>query len=228
MYDPQDITVIDLDADADRDAHIEAGADRNAGHDAARTDDPEIHGVVLAAGTSSRYGDDNKLLAELDGRPLVYHAASTLLDADLAGVTVVVGHEADRVRDALAELDVIVRTNERYAEGQSTSVATGVAAAAERDADAVVLSLGDMPTVDAATVDRLIRAYKLGVGTVIAAAYDGTRGNPTLFDRSYFDVLLDIDGDVGGREIFHTDDRAVAVETGDPGVRYDVDLPEDL
>lgn len=224
MYDPEDITVVDLDADAGRDTDLDADAE----HDAARAADPEIHGVVLAAGTSSRYGDDNKLLEEFDGRPLVYHAASTLLDADLAGVTVVVGYQADRVRDALAELDVSIRTNERYAEGQSTSVATGVAAAAERGADAVVLALGDMPTVEPSTVDRLRRAYELGMGEAIAAAYEGTRGNPTLFDSSYFDALLDVDGDVGGREIFHTDDRAVAVETGDPGVRYDIDRPEDL
>lgn len=190
--------------------------------------DATVHGVVLAAGTSSRYGDPNKLLEVVDDRPLVLTATRTLLSADVDGVTVVVGHEADRVLEAIAPLEVEVRKNEAYAEGQSTSVATGIEAARQRDVDAVLVALGDMPDIDSESVDVVIETYRRGDGDAVAAAYNGNRGNPVLFDRRYFDALVGVEGDVGGREILRSDPDAIAVETGDPGVLYDVDRPTDI
>ncbi|MEF8814511.1 MAG: nucleotidyltransferase family protein [Halovenus sp.] len=190
-------------------------------------DDHTVHGVVLAAGQSSRYGPENKLLEPLAGTPLVAHAVETAVDAAVDGVTVVVGYEADAVRAALDEFDVAFRTNEAYAAGQSTSLACGVAAARERGADAVVVLLGDMPHVATGTVDLLIAAYAGSAYDALAAAFEGKRGNPVLFDSAYFEALADVEGDVGGREILLERADAVAVETGDPGVLQDIDRPTD-
>lgn len=186
-----------------------------------------VHGVVLAAGTSSRYGDRNKLLEPFEGKPVVSHAVDTLVESSVSAVTVVVGYEAQRVTEAVDDSTINVRENEAFADGQSTSVVTGVEAARERDADAVVFALGDMPAVSAETVDSLIAAYASGVGDAVAAAYEGKRGNPVLFDQKYFDTLLDVDGDVGGRDILRENTDAVAVATDDPGVVYDIDRPAD-
>jgi len=187
-----------------------------------------VHGVLLAAGTSSRYGASNKLLATLDGDPLVRHAARSLCRSDLEGVTVVVGHEADRVRNALAELPLQVRENPDYEAGQSSSVRAGVRAAADAGAEAALIALGDMPHVSPATVDALIDCYEWGAGTALAAAYRGTRGNPVLFDGRFFDALTDVSGDVGGRDILLSSPDAVLVDVDDPGVVRDVDTPADL
>lgn len=184
-----------------------------------------VAGILLAAGTSDRYGDRNKLLATHDGDPLVYHAARTLLDAPVDPVAVVVGHEADSVRAALAGLDVELVYNDDYASGQASSVRVGVDAVRDR-ASAVVVALGDMPFVTPASVERLVDAQAAGVGDALAAAHDGTRGNPVLFADSFFDALADVTGDVGGRELLL--EHGQLVETGDPGVRRDVDEPEDL
>lgn len=187
-----------------------------------------VRGVLLAAGTSSRFGDPNKLLETVEGKSLVRHAAETVVESSLDGVTVVVGHEADRVRAALDGLPVAVRTNDEYATGQSTSVRVGIADVAERGADAALVALGDMPWVSVGAVDRLVEAYRRGVSDLLVAACDGQRGNPVLFDSRFFDALTAVDGDVGGREILLEADATVAVETGDPGVRRDVDRPSDL
>lgn len=203
---------------------IEPPADTEAPVDG----DAAVHGVVLAAGTSSRFGDRNKLLEQVDGEPMVHRTAKTLLDANTAGVTVVVGYQAPEIRAAVSDLDVGTWTNEDYADGQSTSVASGVAAARDRGADAVLVALGDMPAVTVETVNALIAAYDRTDNDALAAAYDGRRGNPVLFDSRYFDALLDVEGDVGGRDILLEEADAVAVETGDPGVLSDVDRPDDL
>jgi len=187
-----------------------------------------VHGVVLAAGTSSRYGERNKLLEPFDGEPLVGHAVRTVRASSVDGVTVVVGHDADRVADAVADLGVDVRRNDAFEAGQSTSVATGVDAARAADADAVLVALGDMPDVAVETIDVLVETYRRGAADALAAACEGRRGNPVLFDGRFFDALATLDGDVGGRRILRTDPDAVAVETGDPGVLRDVDEPGDL
>lgn len=187
-----------------------------------------VRGVLLAAGTSSRFGAANKLLQTVEGKPLVRHAAETVVGSNLDGVTVVVGHEADRVRTALDGLAVTVRENEDYATGQSTSVRVGINDAVGRGADAALVALGDMPWVSVGSVDSLVDAYRRGVSDLVVAACDGQRGNPVLFDSRFFDALAGVNGDVGGRGILFEADTTVAVETGDPGVLRDIDRPSDL
>lgn len=188
-----------------------------------------VAGVLLAAGESSRYGEANKLLAELDGEPIVRRAARTLLEADLVCVVAVLGHEADSVRGALDGLDLEVCENPDYARGQSTSVRAGVGAIeAGPDVDGAVFGLGDMPRVRSETVDLLVDAFGAGIGDPLAAAYQGTRGNPVLFGAGHFGALADATGDTGGRRLLLESEAAALVETGDPGVLWDVDTAADL
>lgn len=189
---------------------------------------PSVAGVLLAAGTSGRFGDANKLLAPLDGEPLVGHAARTLAESSLAGVTVVVGHEAGAVREAVDGLGVDVRENPDFAEGQGTSIRVGVRAAAAQEADAVLVALGDMPLVDPATVDLLVDAFAGSEATIVAAAFDGQRGNPVVFDSRHFEALAEFEGATGGRSVLRAATDAICVETGDPGVVQDVDSRADI
>ncbi|MEF8777109.1 MAG: nucleotidyltransferase family protein [Haloarculaceae archaeon] len=198
----------------------------DGGHELVTDGGQAIGGVLLAAGQSTRFEDGNKLLAEVDGVPVVRRATETLLAANLRGPVVVLGHDEARVRGALGGLDVEWRVNEDYADGQHTSVALGVAVARERDWDAVVFALGDMPAVDPDTVDELVGAYREGTGTVLAPAHEGQRGNPVLFARSHFEALAAVTGDRGGREIVEAQGTLVPVD--DPGVLRDVDRVEDL
>jgi len=191
------------------------------------TADATVAGVLLAAGDSERFGERDKLLATVDGEPLVRRAARTLTDAEVDPVAAVVRPDASDVRDALAGLGLTAVENPNAAAGQATSVRRGVAWARER-ADAVVFALGDMPRVDPGTVDRLVAAYREGRGSALAAGYDGRRGNPVLFDGRHFDALAAVAGDTGGRAVFERAADSAVVETGDPGVRADVDTPADL
>ncbi|WP_416838141.1 nucleotidyltransferase family protein [Haloferax sp. DFSO52] len=193
-------------------------------------DSPTVVGVLLAAGTSSRFGDQNKLLATVDRDPVVRHAAQTLVDSGVDAVVVVLGYEADRVREALDGLPVEIAVNDAYDTGQASSLRTGIEAVRDRypDADAVVVALGDMPFVASETVDALRVAYETGAGDALAAAFEGTRGNPVLFDARHFDALLDTEGDRGGREILLDGERSALVDVADAGIRRDIDAPDDI
>jgi len=192
--------------------------------------DGAVAGVVLAAGTSSRFGEANKLLAELDGEPLVAHAARTLAAAAVDPVVAVVGEDGDQVTEALDGLELPTVDNPDYEQGQAASVRAGVRAVEQRvpAAAGAVFALGDMPAVSPDSVDALVAAYRDGAGTALAAANEGERGNPVLFDATHFPALAAVDGDVGGRDILLTGEDAALVETGDPGVLRDIDTKADL
>lgn len=194
----------------------------------ARDRAPRVVGVLLAAGSSERFGVPNKLLASLNGERVVVHAARTLCDAALARVVVVLGYDAEAVRAALDGFDVGFVFNAAYRDGISSSVQAGVDAAAAADADAVLFLPADMPAVSPTTVDLLVDAYRGGIGTALAAAHDGTRGNPVLFDARHFDALRDLDGDGGGRPVLFDADDAALVDADDPGVLEDIDTERDL
>ena len=211
---PGDLPIVDRDA-------VDPGVDLEDG--------PAVAGLLLAAGTSSRFGAENKLLEDVDGEAIGRHAARTLVDSRVDPIVVVLGHEARRVRDALEGLPLEFVVNEAYERGQASSVRTGIRAIQERTAtDAVVVALGDMPFVDPATVDALVAAYAADAGDALAAAYEGERGNPVLFDARFFEQLTDVEGDVGGRRILLEGDSSALIAVDDPGVRRDVDVPDDL
>ena len=119
----------------------------------------EIGCVLLAAGRGSRFGPEPKLLADLDGRPLVRHAAEAALAARPRPVVVVLGAHAGAVRAALAGLDLIAIENPDFSAGLSTSLRLGLRALPPTCGAAVVL-LGDMPRITAGHIDNLVAAFE--------------------------------------------------------------------
>ena len=186
-----------------------------------------IGAVLLAAGHSERFGAENKLLAHIDGQPVLGHAARTLCEATLDDRIAILGHDAAAVREAVPD-DVAVRENDRYAEGQHSSVRAGVSAAREAGWDGALFALGDMPAVDPATVDTLCAAFADDRGPIIVPTHDGQRGNPVLFGASQFEALASVTGDKGGRALIEAHSETVRIPVDDSGIHRDIDIPADL
>jgi molybdenum cofactor cytidylyltransferase len=198
---------------------------------------PRIGAVVLAAGRSTRMGGTNKLLAEIDGRPMVRRVLDQVRASQAAAVVVVTGHERARIEAALggATGDDRCRVvhNPDFASGLSTSLNRGLAALPE-EIDGALVCLADMPQVTAAMIDRLIAAFDPPEGRAICLpTWGGKRGNPVLFARRFFAEVQAISGDVGARALIGEYPEAVAEVAMDDlargsGVLADVDTPEDL
>jgi molybdenum cofactor cytidylyltransferase len=188
-----------------------------------------IAGLVLAAGRSSRMGGQNKLLAEIRGRPLVRIAAEAVLGSKARPVFVVTGHQRERVEAALAGLPVEFVHNPKFADGLGGSLGVGIAALPEQ-ADGVIVCLGDMPQVDSATMDRLIAGLAPEKGALIAVpAMDGQRGNPVVWSRRFFPELMTVEGDIGARQLIARYSEAVAeVPVSGSATLTDIDTPEAL
>jgi len=193
----------------------------------------KIAAIVLAAGQSRRMGAQNKLLAKIDGQPMVARVLDSVLASKAAPVVVVTGHESETVAGVLAGLDIVVVDNPDYAAGLSTSLHRGLGAIAS-DTDGVVVCLGDMPRIEAAVIDRLIAAFDPIEGRAICVpTLRGKRGNPVLFAARFAAEIQEIAGDVGARYLLGEYPELVCevamdeIESG-AGILFDVDTPDAL
>ncbi|MGU3536891.1 nucleotidyltransferase family protein [Methylobacterium sp. A54F] len=186
--------------------------------------EPAIGIVLLAAGRGTRFGPEPKLLAPLDGRPLVRHAAEAACAAGLGPVVAVVGAHAERVRAVLAGLDLSIVENPSFADGLSTSLRAGLAALPEAVGAAIVL-LGDMPRIGPDHLRALARAYR-GADPRPAAVVpvaQGRRGNPVLLDlRRLGADLAALHGDRGAGPLLARRPDVLEIP-GDPATALDVD-----
>ena len=181
---------------------------------------------MLAAGESRRWGDDNKLLAAIDGQPMVRRTAEAILKSAVRPVLVVTGHEASDIEAALAGLSLSFHHAPDFAEGMSASLRAGVDAV-PADCPGALICLGDMPFVRPDTLDRLA-GFHTGQAALFPT-YEGQRGNPVLLGRALFADIMLLTGDQGARAILKAiPDQVGELAVDDPGVLRDVDRPDML
>jgi len=182
-------------------------------------DQPSVVAVVLAAGAGTRFrGSGHKLDAQVRGRPVLERAVGAALAAGVGPVVVVTG----RPLATTLHPSVVHVVNDRWAEGQSTSLRAGLAAAADLDADAAVVGLGDQPFVTA-DAWRCVAAHR---GPIAIATYHGRRGHPVWLRRETWG-LLPAGGDEGARALLR-DRPDLVTELPCEGSPIDIDTEEDL
>jgi molybdenum cofactor cytidylyltransferase len=187
----------------------------------------EVAAIVLAAGRGTRFGDEPKLLALLDGKPLVRHVAEAAAGASVDPVLVVTGHGAAKIEAALAGLSVQFVPNPRYADGLSTSLKAGFAALPEGARGAVVL-LGDMPRVGSSLIDALVEAWMASQPAAVVPVHEGRRGNPVLLSRSLAPEIEGLSGDIGAGLVLRRKSDVLELPVDAQVVLQDVDTPEGL
>lgn len=183
-----------------------------------------VAGVILAAGESKRFGKPKQLL-DWKGQPFVRAVAQTALQAGLSPVIVVTGANADSVEVSISDLDVTTARNEKWSSGQGSSIKAGIHSLASTHVGGVIFLLVDQPQVTAAVIRALMEKHAEGLHPVVAPMVIDRRGNPVLFDRATFPDLETIEGDTGGRAIFHKH-RVEYLPWHDDSLLLDVDTPE--
>ena len=185
----------------------------------------QVAGIVLAAGTSSRFGAANKLLAPWKGQPMLRTVVEAALATELDPVIVVTGHEAKSIADVLDGLDIRSIHNLRFESGQASSVQTGIAVL-PADCDGIMVLLGDMPRVSPREINALIDAFE-NDDSIVVPRFEGQRGNPVIFGRAHFAELTRLTGDKGARELL-SGSGVTFVDMETDAVLKDVDTPEAL
>ncbi len=191
-------------------------------------------GLVLAAGTASRFGG-GKVLADLEGSPLLGHVLGAVRSAGLGAVLVVLGREAaaaDRAmrRDAAVGWAAVVRlVNPAPERGLASSVRLGMSAAtAVPGVRAVLVLPGDQPRVRPEVIAALLGAEAADDAIAVAPRYSGDASpNPVLLLPAGWPLVAELDGDRGfGPLLARHADRVLRVDVG--GANPDVDTAADL
>jgi molybdenum cofactor cytidylyltransferase len=186
--------------------------------------------IVLAAGASSRFGAENKLLAPIGGRPLVRAVADAVHAAEIADLVVVTGCDAPQIAAALHGLPVRLVANASWETGMGSSIAAGVRALGA-SVDGALIVPGDMPFLTTGLLRGLVSAFERSQlqAIVYPATPDGAQRNPVLWPQRFFDVLGELSGLEGGKPLLQRRAaEAVAVTIDEGESLLDVDTPADL
>jgi molybdenum cofactor cytidylyltransferase len=193
----------------------------------------QVAAVILAAGEAKRFRrspDETKLVAELDGKPIVRHVAEAALASRAHPVLLVTGHAHEQVSSALDGLLLERIHNRDPGAGLSASLKLAIAALPDAARGAVIL-LGDMPRIGPSLIDRLIGAFDAAPVEPLAVVLvrDGRRGNPALIGRSLFAAVRMLEGDKGARDLIAAArENILELTVGDSAIEIDVDTWEDL
>ncbi len=188
-----------------------------------------VAAVVLAAGSSRRMGDINKLMLSIEGTPMVVRVVEALERSRVDRILIVTGHQSERISEALSGRKVELVHNPDHEEGIGTSIRTGISTLG-KDFDGALIVLADMPWVGTEVVDRLIHAFtEADERSIFIPSVGGKRGNPILWSSRHFPELLGLAGDVGGKGLFNRCSEAIChVEVESTAIRLDVDTPDVL
>ncbi|MCX4904234.1 NTP transferase domain-containing protein [Streptomyces sp. NBC_00878] len=189
----------------------------------------QVAGLLLAAGGGRRLGGRPKALLTHRGHPLVEHAVGTLRAGGCARIHVVLGAEAEAVRERAVLPGCVLVDNPDWTRGMGSSLRAGLESLAGTGVRAVLVSLVDQPGIGPEAVARVRAAYSSDE-SLASAAYDGKRGHPVLFGaRHWAGIAATATGDRGARAYLKAhEDEIALVECGDVAQPYDIDTESDL
>ena len=185
-------------------------------------DDSGVHGRD-GRGTHGRDAHATKS----DDTTFLEQIVSVLREAEVGRVTVVLGAQAQVIRESTDLPGAEIVVNENYRQGQLSSLAVGLKSL-PAETEAILLCLVDNPFITVRTVDGIIGAFRVSGRPIVVPVFEGRRGHPTLFARSMFDQLLNAPPDRGARHVLRSNaDKIFEVQVADPGILARIDTPQD-
>ena len=185
----------------------------------------DVQGILLAAGSATRFGSDKLMHPLADGTPIAIRSARNLMAA-LPGSIAVVRSGDSALARRLREEGLAVIECPEAAEGMGRTLAAGVKAS--ENAAGWVVALADMPFLQPATIAQVTERLRQG-DSIVAPSYRGERGHPVGFSAQWCVALASSSGDEGARALLKKQrERIALLETEDPGVVRDIDTRADL
>ena len=186
-----------------------------------------IAAVVLSAGESSRMGQPKALLP-IDGQTFIERIVGALKQTSIARVIVILGYDADEMKQRVGHLPIEILVNPDYKLGQLSSLQVAVRHLEKTaDCDGMLVHLVDHPYIDSGLVATMIERFYQSGKLLVVPRHNGKRGHPVIFSRKLFGELLAAPMDQGAKAVVnaHRDDT-LEIDTHDEGITVDIDTPE--
>ncbi len=185
-----------------------------------------INAIILAAGQSRRMGKPKPLLKFKD-KTFLGQIISMLEASDVDRITVVLGADAEIIRNSIDLSGTNIVINEDYQEGQLSSLIAAIENTPQ-ETEAILVCLVDNPFVTKEIVNQIIGKFKETNNPIIVPVFNKKRGHPTLFSKSLFDELLNAPEAQGARYVLYSNEkRVLELETSESGILIGIDTPED-
>ncbi|MDD4766337.1 MAG: nucleotidyltransferase family protein [Desulfotomaculaceae bacterium] len=186
-----------------------------------------ISAIILAAGMSNRMGRPKQLL-KVGSSTLIQIITENVLLSNVDELLVVTGHQQKKVSAAIKDLPVRMVFNQRYKDGQGTSLALGVKSISE-SATAFMVFMVDQPMISASLINMIIGEFQKRDCAALRPVYNGLPGHPVIFSSSLREELINLSGDEGARQVLKKlADRVEYIEATDEAVIFDIDTPKDF
>ena len=187
-----------------------------------------ISAILLAAGESKRMGRPKQML-EWQGKTFLLHVLENLINSDVDEIILVLGHEAEQIRKSLPECQIKIVINPDYKKGMSSSLRHGLLAMDPRS-EAFLVLLADQPGIGPEIINSLIQDFQRTNPRpgIVRPVYRGLLGHPVLIGIKYLQEALQLQGDVGARQILINHHKDIwEVEVDQDVVLKDIDTPEE-
>ena len=183
-----------------------------------------ISAILLAAGKSRRMGQPKQLL-QWGGKSLLLHVLENLMNSSVDEIVLVLGYEAEKIRKSLPEFAIKIVINPNYETGMASSLRQGLLAMDQRS-DAFLVFLADQPGIGPEIINLVIRAFQQANPRrgIVRPVYRGVPGHPVLIGAQYLDEALQLQGDVGARQILMNQPMDVLdIEVDQDAILMDMD-----
>ncbi|NMG21970.1 nucleotidyltransferase family protein [Brasilonema bromeliae] len=186
-----------------------------------------IGAIILAAGASTRMGQPKQLL-QFQGRSFLRHTVEVVVASVCNPIIVVLGAYAEKMRQEVSQLPVLVVENSQWDEGMGASIKVGMTAlnAAAEEIEGVVLTLCDQPFISCNVINQLVAAYHSTGQGIIASEYAQTLGVPALFSHKFFSDLTSLEATSGAKQVIKKYSHEVFCLPFAAGA-IDIDTPQD-
>jgi molybdenum cofactor cytidylyltransferase len=183
--------------------------------------------IVLAAGASTRLGEPKQQLV-YKGKTLLQHALDTAVESMAEVVVLVLGANAELIKNGITNKEVAIVYNNNWQEGMASSIHAGITELQKLrpNVDDVILMLCDQPYVSSSLLDYLIFQKQSTSTPIVACSYNNTIGPPALFDNTYFPELLALKGQEGAKKLLMKYHQHVFAIPFDEGA-IDIDTLDD-
>ena len=187
----------------------------------------KIKKILLAAGQSKRFGDKNKLLAIINGKPIINHILDTLFEIyDASELIVILGHKHKIIKNLILNKDIKILENINYKKGIGTSIALGTSNL-DTEIDGVMMIPADMPYINSKDLINLEKKFiELNCVKVVMPEHNSRIGNPVILPRNYFNALKSLKDDFGAKSLIRKKD--IITVKAEFGTIFDIDTEEEL
>lgn len=182
-----------------------------------------VSAIIMASGQSKRMGE-NKLLLPYKGKSIIENVLDKVISCDFNSILVIYNNE--EILQICKDRNIRAIYNNEWEIGQSKSISIGIKNSPKSDGYAFFA--GDQPLIDIETINLLLNEFNNNKDSIIVPNYNGKRGTPTIFSENFKEKLLDLDGDVGGRNIIGENNSYVKIiSVKEEFILWDIDTTED-